>query len=152
MDNWHVMRTKGQLILKCPFGVFKSPKNPTKIFLGFLPLPLNWGQIKKIRALFKFQVFNSQFLTQTDMYFIFQVTPEILNSRFILKSPLSFWDTCLFIICSSKNERNILESKVHLSNLYICKNSWIDVITLKETVQDESPFTIVFHWGGLCWV
>ena len=29
--------TKGQLILKCPFGVFKSPKKPTKIFPGFLP-------------------------------------------------------------------------------------------------------------------
>ena len=29
--------TKGQLILKCPFGVFKSPKKPTKIFPEFLP-------------------------------------------------------------------------------------------------------------------
>ena len=28
---------KGQLILKCPFGVFKSPKKPTKFFPGFLP-------------------------------------------------------------------------------------------------------------------
>ena len=27
---------KGQLILKCPFGVFKSSKKPTKIFPGFL--------------------------------------------------------------------------------------------------------------------
>ena len=27
---------KGQLILKCPFGVFKSPKKPTKFFPGFL--------------------------------------------------------------------------------------------------------------------
>ena len=39
-------KTKGQLILKCPFGVFKSPKTPTKFFLGFLPLPLKRGQIK----------------------------------------------------------------------------------------------------------
>ena len=29
--------TKGQLISSCPFGVFKSPKEPTE---GFLPLPL----------------------------------------------------------------------------------------------------------------
>ena len=29
--------TKGQLISKWPFGVFKSPKKPTKKFLGFLP-------------------------------------------------------------------------------------------------------------------
>ena len=29
--------TKGQLISKCPFGVFKSPKKPTKFFQGFLP-------------------------------------------------------------------------------------------------------------------
>ena len=28
---------KGQLILKCPFGVFKSSKKPTKFFPGFLP-------------------------------------------------------------------------------------------------------------------
>ena len=28
---------KGQLISKCPFGVFKSSKKPTKIFPGFLP-------------------------------------------------------------------------------------------------------------------
>ena len=28
---------KGQLISKCPFGVFKSPKKPTKFFPGFLP-------------------------------------------------------------------------------------------------------------------
>ena len=28
---------KGQLFLKCPFDVFKSPKQPTKKFLGFLP-------------------------------------------------------------------------------------------------------------------
>ena len=28
---------KGQLILKCPFGVFKSPKKPTNFFPGFLP-------------------------------------------------------------------------------------------------------------------
>ena len=29
--------SKGQLILKCPYGVFKSPKKPTKFFPGFLP-------------------------------------------------------------------------------------------------------------------
>ena len=39
---------KGQLILKCSFGVFKSPKKPTKFLLGFLLLPLKRGQIKKV--------------------------------------------------------------------------------------------------------
>ena len=29
--------TKGQLISKSPFGVFKSPKKHTKFFQGFLP-------------------------------------------------------------------------------------------------------------------
>ena len=29
--------TKGQLILECPFGVFKSPKKTMKFFPGFLP-------------------------------------------------------------------------------------------------------------------
>ena len=29
--------TKGQLISNCPFGVFKSPKKPTKFFPEFLP-------------------------------------------------------------------------------------------------------------------
>ena len=43
---------KGQLTLKCPFGVFKSSKKPTKFFPGFLPKPLKRGQIKKIRALY----------------------------------------------------------------------------------------------------
>ena len=28
---------KGQLISKCPFGVFKSPKKTMKFFPGFLP-------------------------------------------------------------------------------------------------------------------
>ena len=28
---------KGQVISKCPFGVFKSSKKPMKIFPGFLP-------------------------------------------------------------------------------------------------------------------
>jgi hypothetical protein len=28
---------KGQLISKCPFGVFKSTKKPTNLFSGFLP-------------------------------------------------------------------------------------------------------------------
>ena len=31
------MSSKGQLISKCPFGVIKSPKKPTKFFPGFLP-------------------------------------------------------------------------------------------------------------------
>ena len=31
---------KGQLILKCPFGVLKSPKKPTNFFPEFLPWPL----------------------------------------------------------------------------------------------------------------
>ena len=29
--------TKGQLISKCPFGVFKYTKKPTKLLYGFLP-------------------------------------------------------------------------------------------------------------------
>ena len=29
--------SKGQLISKCPFGVFKSPKKCTNFFPGFLP-------------------------------------------------------------------------------------------------------------------
>ena len=29
--------SKGQLFLKCPFGVFKSLKNPMNFFQGFLP-------------------------------------------------------------------------------------------------------------------
>ena len=33
----NVKGTKGQLISKCPFGVFKSPKKPTKVCQGFLP-------------------------------------------------------------------------------------------------------------------
>ena len=28
--------TKGQLIWKCPFGAFKSPKKPTNFYPGFL--------------------------------------------------------------------------------------------------------------------
>ena len=39
---------KGQLISKCPFVVFKSPKNPSKKFPGFLPYPLKRGQINKV--------------------------------------------------------------------------------------------------------
>ena len=31
---------KGQLFSKCPFGVFRSPKKPTKFFPGFLPQTL----------------------------------------------------------------------------------------------------------------
>ena len=47
-----VMVPKGQLISKCPFGVFKSPKKTTDFFQEFLPQPLKRGQIKKIRALY----------------------------------------------------------------------------------------------------
>ena len=39
---------KGQLISKSPFGVFKSPKQPTKFSPGFLSQPLKRGQIKKV--------------------------------------------------------------------------------------------------------
>ena len=39
---------KGQLISKCPFVVFKSPKNPSKKFPAFLPYPLKRGQINKV--------------------------------------------------------------------------------------------------------
>ena len=46
--NYFKSISKGQLISKCPFGVFKSPKKPTNFFPGFLP----WGQIKKIRTLY----------------------------------------------------------------------------------------------------
>ena len=35
--------TKGQLILKCPFGVIVSTKIATKIFKGILPQPLKRG-------------------------------------------------------------------------------------------------------------
>ena len=40
MEAWlfqKLLGPKGQLILKCPFGVFKSFKKPTKLFPGFLP-------------------------------------------------------------------------------------------------------------------
>ena len=39
------------MILKCPFGIFKSSK-PTKFFPGFLPKPLKRSQIKIISGLF----------------------------------------------------------------------------------------------------
>ena len=32
-----IVGAKGQLISKCPFGVFKSSKKPTIFFAGFLP-------------------------------------------------------------------------------------------------------------------
>ena len=32
-----IVATKGQLILKCPFGFFKSSKKSTRFFPGFLP-------------------------------------------------------------------------------------------------------------------
>ena len=37
----------GQLILKSPYGVFKSPKKPTIFFPGFLPWPLKRSNQKK---------------------------------------------------------------------------------------------------------
>ena len=40
--------TKGQLIQKCPFGVFKSSEKPMKFLPAFLPQPLKRGQIKKV--------------------------------------------------------------------------------------------------------
>ena len=39
---------KGQLISKCPFGVFKSLKKPTKFLPEFPPYPLKRGEIKKV--------------------------------------------------------------------------------------------------------
>ena len=36
VDLWNVA-FKGQLISKCPFGIFKSSKKPKKNFPGFLP-------------------------------------------------------------------------------------------------------------------
>ena len=46
------MPTKGQLILKCPLGVFKSSEKTTKFFPGFLPKPIKKGQIKKIKTIY----------------------------------------------------------------------------------------------------
>ena len=34
--NMYLLKV-GQLMSKCPFGLFKSPKKPTKYFPGFLP-------------------------------------------------------------------------------------------------------------------
>ena len=39
--------TKGQLILKCPFGVFKSPKKTIEIFSRISALASKIGYIKK---------------------------------------------------------------------------------------------------------
>ena len=39
---------KGQLISKCPFGVFKFLKQLMTFFPGFLPYPLKRGLIKKV--------------------------------------------------------------------------------------------------------
>ena len=41
------IRSKGQLMSKCPFGVIVSTKKPTKFLQGFLPYPLKRGGIKK---------------------------------------------------------------------------------------------------------
>ena len=40
VSNFISLIDKGQLISKCPFGVFKSPKKPTNFFPGFLSYPL----------------------------------------------------------------------------------------------------------------
>ena len=40
LRNLSKIRAKGQLISKCPFGIFKSTKKPTKYLYGFLPKPL----------------------------------------------------------------------------------------------------------------
>ena len=37
LTMYYIYIIKGQLILECPFGVFKSPKKPTNVFPGFLP-------------------------------------------------------------------------------------------------------------------
>ena len=45
------VKTKGQFILKCRFGAFKSPKKPTN-FSRMSALASKRGQIKKINALY----------------------------------------------------------------------------------------------------
>ena len=58
---------------------------------------INWEKSSKPG----FQNPSFQFpVSNTNWYFIFQVTPEILNSRFTLKSPLS-WATFLIWIFNS---------------------------------------------------
>ena len=44
--------TKGQLILKCPFGCLQIYQKSNEIFPGFLSLPIKRGQIKNIRTLY----------------------------------------------------------------------------------------------------
>ena len=39
------IRSKGQLMSKCPFGVIVSTKKPTKFLQGFLPYPRKRGGI-----------------------------------------------------------------------------------------------------------
>ena len=41
--QWGKMISKGQLILRCPFGVLKSPKRPTKCLLHFPRLMIGWA-------------------------------------------------------------------------------------------------------------
>ena len=43
----NVLSTKGQLVLKCTFGVFKFSPKPTNYFQGFLPKPLKEVKSKK---------------------------------------------------------------------------------------------------------
>ena len=52
-DIFNVAFTKGQEISEGNFGVFTSPKKPTKIFLNFWPSNyVKSGQIQKIKALY----------------------------------------------------------------------------------------------------
>ena len=59
--------SKGQLILKCPFGVFKSPKRPTKFYFDSLTL-LFWfdlflearAEILKKNSLFFWEIWRQQ--------------------------------------------------------------------------------------------
>ena len=44
------IRSKGQLILKCPFGVFKSPKKTKKFLSEFLPKPLKNNLLSGIKC------------------------------------------------------------------------------------------------------
>ena len=70
-------QTKGQLISKCPFGVFKSTKKSTKLLSGFLPKPLKRGQIKNYAAncMILLRLFYTNFLFD----FFLEARVEILT-------------------------------------------------------------------------
>ena len=42
------VNSKGQVILECNFGVFKSPKKPTKFWAGLCPMKLRQKSIKNL--------------------------------------------------------------------------------------------------------